>query len=191
LHRVRNWTGELDEAAFKMLLEALRSGTGDGSAEYLKLRLKVVKFFEFNHCQFADDLADVVMDRTADRLYEMGHIEHFQAFVYGVARFVLLESRRKSARDRRVVEAFYRDLQLTMDSHPVEVLHECLLHCLAELPKDKGDLMLRYYGARRGEKGEMAAGLNKTENALAQVIFHLKPKLRSCVENCLAKKLIR
>jgi DNA-directed RNA polymerase specialized sigma24 family protein len=181
----------LNEAAFKMLLTALRSDAGDGSAEYLKLRLKIVKFFEFNRCQFADDLADEVLDRTADRLHEMGHIEHVQGFVYGVARLVLLEVRRKGMRERRMLEGLFRVLQLTPDSHSVEVRHECLLRCLGELPKDRGDLMLRYFGTGWGEKGSLAAEFNKSDNALAQVIFHLKPKLRNCVENCLAKKLIR
>jgi DNA-directed RNA polymerase specialized sigma24 family protein len=184
-------TKELNEDALKMLLAALRTGAGDGSAEYLRLRLKVVKFFEFNRCQFADDLADVAMDRTADRLYEMGHIENVQGFAYGVARHVLLEVRRKERRERKMLDGLFRDLQLAPDSHPVELRHECLMHCLAELPKDRGDLVLRYYEAGRGEKGRLAAEVNKTDNALAQVIFHMKPKLRSCVENCLAKKLIR
>jgi DNA-directed RNA polymerase specialized sigma24 family protein len=181
----------LDESAFKMLLAALRSDAGDGSAEYLRLRLKVVKFFEFNRCPLADDLADVVMDRAADRLYEKGNIEHVQAFVYGVARRVLLEDRRKRAREARMLEGLFKELQLALDSHPVEARHECLLQCLGELPPNKGDLMLRYYGAAWGDKGRLAAELNKSENALAQVIFHLKPGLRKCVENCLAKKLIR
>lgn len=174
-----------------MLLAALRAATGDGSAEYLKLRQKVVKFFEFNRCQFADDLADVVMDRAAERLYKKGHIEHVQAFVYGIARRVLLEVRRKERRERRAMDGLFGALQLTPDSHPVEMRHECLLRCLAELPKDRGDLMLRYYEAGWGEKGSLAAEFNKTDNALAQVIFHTKPKLKKCVENCLAKKLIR
>lgn len=181
----------MDEAAFKMLLVALRSDAGDGSGEYLKLRLKVVKFFEFNRSQFADDLADVVMDRLADRLHEKGHIKHLQAFVYGVARRVLLESLRKIRRERRMLEGLYRALQLSPDSHPVEVRHECLLCCLAELPKDRGDLMIRYYEAGWGEKGSLAAEFNKTDNALAQVIFHTNAKLKKCVEKCLAKKLIR
>jgi DNA-directed RNA polymerase specialized sigma24 family protein len=187
----KDWTRELDEAAFKMLLAALRTDAGDGSAEYLRLRQKVVKFFEFNRRQFADDLADEAMDRTADRLQEMGHIENLQGFAYGVARNVLLEDLRKERRKKRMLEVLFRDLQLVPDSHPVELRHECLMHCLAELPKDKGDLVLKYYEAGWGEKGRLAAELGKSENALAQAIFHTKPKLKSCVENCLAKKLIR
>lgn len=181
----------MDETAFKMLLAALRSDAGDGSEEYLRLRLKVVKFFEFNRCQFPDDLADEAMDRTADRLHEMGHIENLQGFAYGVARRVLLEDRRKERRKRRMLDALFRDLHLAPDSHPDELRHECLMHCVAELPKDRGDLVLRYYAAGWGEKGQLAAEFNKTDNALAQVIFHTKPKLKKCVENCLAKKLIR
>jgi DNA-directed RNA polymerase specialized sigma24 family protein len=187
----KDWAKELNEEAFKMLLAALQSATGDGTAEYLKLRRKVVKFFEFNRCQFADDFADVVMDKTADRLYEKGHIENIQGFVYGVARRVLLEVRRKERRRRKMLNGLFHYLQLSPDSYPVEVRHECLMHCLAELPNDRGDLMLRYYEAGWGEKGGLAAEFNKTDNALAQIIFHTKPKLRNCVENCLAKKLIR
>lgn len=181
----------MDEAAFKMLLAALRSDTEDGSAEYLRLRLKVVKFFEFNRCQFADDLADEAMDRTAERLHELGHIENLQGFAYGVARRVLLEDIRRRKRRKKVLDLLFRDLQLVSDSHPVELRHECLAHCLAELPKDKGELMLRYYELGHGEKGHLAATMGKSDNALAQVIFHTKPKLKTCVENCLARKLIR
>jgi DNA-directed RNA polymerase specialized sigma24 family protein len=174
-----------------MLLAALRTDAGDGSVEYLRLRQKVVKFFEFNRCQIADDLADEAMDRTADRLYKMGHIENVPGFAYGVARHILLEFLRKERRRKKMIEALFRDLQLATDSHPVELRHECLMHCLAELPKDKGDLVLKYYEAGWGEKGRLAAELGKSDNALAQVIFHTKPKLKSCVENCLAKKLVR
>lgn len=174
-----------------MLLAALRSDAGDGSAEYLRLRQKVVKFFEFNRRQFADDLADVALDRTAEKLQEKGQLETIQGFAYGVARKVLLEDLRRERKERKMLEALFRDLQLATDSHPVELRHECLMHCLAELPKDKGDLMLRYYEAGWGEKGRIAAELGKSDNALAQNIFHTKPKLKSCIENCLAKKLIR
>jgi hypothetical protein len=51
--------------------------------------------------------------------------------------------------------------------------------------------MLRYYELGHGEKGHLAATMGKSDNALAQVIFHTKPKLKTCVENCLARKLIR
>ena len=51
--------------------------------------------------------------------------------------------------------------------------------------------MRRYFEAGRGQKGALAAELNVSENALAQIIFHLKPKLRSCIENCLDKNVIR
>lgn len=182
----------MNEKAFQDFLARLHPDPEVASEEFLRLRLKTVKYFEFNGFPNADEYADIVIDRSIKRFSAMGDkIKNVPAFVHGVARRVHLETRRKKERERRALAELYQDLQLPSDSYVAELRHFCLAKCLAELPKDRGEIILRYFQSGRGEKGEIAAELNVTENALAQIIFHAKPRLKACIENCLAKNLLK
>jgi hypothetical protein len=179
----------LDADGFKKFLTLLHPDPSISSKEYLVLRLKVTKYFEFNRCEFADECADIVLERVAKRAVEVGDVRDIIDFTFGTCRVYHMEIRKKRARTQKAMEELCREWDLVIDGCHVETRHECLEHCLAEV--EEGKVVLRYFQLARGAKGALADELGMSENALAQLVFKAKPKLRACIEDCLDRKLMR
>ena len=179
----------LDADGFKKFLALLHPDPSLSSKEYLVLRLKVTKYFEFNRCEFADECADVVLERVAKRAVEVGDVRNITDFALGTCRIYKLEILKKRARVQKAMEELWREWDLVTDGSQVEVRYECLQRCLAKI--QDGTVVLRYFQTARGAKGVLAAELTMSENALAQLVFKTKPKLRACIEDCLDRKLMR
>ena len=54
--------------AWQALLSRLGEGAESAGAEYEQLRCRIVRFFEWNRCSTAEDLADIVFNRVAGKL---------------------------------------------------------------------------------------------------------------------------
>jgi hypothetical protein len=158
---------QLDEEGFKKFLALLHPDPSRAAEEYLLLRLRITKYFEFNPCGFADECADVVLERLAKRAVEVGDVRDISKFALGTGRVYYLEVRRKQARMKKAMEDLLRQWDLSDNGCPVEIRHDCLQRCLAEV-RD-GDVILRYFQAAHGAKGE----------------------LRACIENCIDRKTMR
>ena len=62
--------------------------------KYEDIRRRLVKFFEWNQCTGAEDLADQVLDRVAAKA-NSEEIQEVANYCFGVARFVCLEAHKK------------------------------------------------------------------------------------------------
>ncbi|HEU4509061.1 MAG TPA: sigma-70 family RNA polymerase sigma factor, partial [Pyrinomonadaceae bacterium] len=134
----------------------------------------------------AEDLADEVMDRVANRLPEIRetYVGEPVRYFHGVARNVILERgrRREIATDELPVGP--------TNTSPDSDEYECLLKCLKFLSEDTRELILDYYLYQGRDKIElhrvMAAELGITDGALRGRAFQLRSRLEKCIANCVS-----
>jgi DNA-directed RNA polymerase specialized sigma24 family protein len=179
----------LNAAAFATLLERLDPDADRAGAAYESLRRALLAFFTWRGAPTPEESADETLDRLAARLREGVVVDDVPRFTRGIARLVLLESWRRP--DARRVDI--QDVEPAAAAPPEpgdDVLHDCLERCLAELPDEGRDLILRYYcadGRTRIEgRKRMAAALGVSETALRNRAQRLRDRLERCVLTCAA-----
>src|SRR5437868_1223883 len=87
----KDWV--LTPDAFEKLLDQLDHNRERAGEQYERIRLKLMKFFEWRGCNPAEEYADKAMDRVARKIYEGEDIRASDPYTYfhGVARFILME----------------------------------------------------------------------------------------------------
>src|SRR5471030_861679 len=85
-------------AAFECLLKALNNDRSRAGEIYESLRQRLTTFFRMNGFPEAYDLVDEVLDRAGRRLQNT-RVENVTAYTAGIGRLVLLEAKRKRARN--------------------------------------------------------------------------------------------
>ena len=78
-------------------------GEGPPGTGYQLIRFKLIKYFEWQRCVAAEELADETIDRVARKIAEGQQMENLRGFFYGVARLVLKEFQRKEQKQQRVL----------------------------------------------------------------------------------------
>jgi len=200
---IQSKRGFFNETAFHKLLAWLDGGEDSQGEKYLEMRRRLVSYFQRKSCQSPDDLADETLDRVARRLQEEGAIDSPTPahYVYIVARFVLLEYRRKPDRDLLSFEDLLnrghnpgvavplRQDDVTSDEWEEKRL-SCLEHCLQSVAPENRDLIFNYYVGERRAKIEnrraLAARLRLTPNALSIRACRIRSKLEDCVNQCMS-----
>ena len=177
--------------AWEALLSRLGDGAESAGAGYEQLRRRIVRFFEWNRCSTAEDLADIVINRVAGKLEAGEHITNIHAYAMGVARFVLKESRvgprLSSLDDAPPVAVAERAPSAEEDA---ERRAACLDRCLRRMPDANRELVLRYYegeGRTRIDiRRELAAKLEVTDRALRLRLYRLRESLQDCIHKCIS-----
>jgi DNA-directed RNA polymerase specialized sigma24 family protein len=195
-------------ASYQELLTLLGDSEDEAGHAYQLLRAKLVTYFEGRKITPAEDYADEVFHRIADRITGGEKIEDVNRYAFGIARFVRLESYRaqihqpienddpESRRDDGPIHSALTvepkiDL-LDADSHE-SLMRECLRLCLADLDLDKRELLLTYYecdessGRHKQHRKKLAEKLKKSAGALQKQICLLRQKVSSCTKACVQK----
>jgi DNA-directed RNA polymerase specialized sigma24 family protein len=180
------WT--LTQGAFDLLLAQLDADRQVAGSKYEALRRKLVQFFRWRGCSFAEDLADDTINRIAKNLEAGETIRHFAAYCVGIARHVFLES----LRTRRQEEAVQAGIYLPPPSPNEDPRQECLERCLQGLSPDDLQLVMQYYqngeGARIAARRNLSARLSIPLNALRIRAHRIRVRLRGCVEDCMMRQ---
>ena len=182
----------LERERFERLL-ALFGPDRDRSGErYEAIRRALVKFFECKGGRFPEEMADETLDRVARRLAEGETVRAADpaAYVHGVARNVLrgdwTQRQRATARAAAVPAEPPRDEDAASQA---ERRLACLDRCLAALPPETRQLVLRYYLEERRAKIDgrrvLAESLGIGQNALRIRMHRIRARLESCVRACL------
>lgn len=158
------------------------------AAEYERLRFRLTAYFAFRKCLFADELTDETINRVALKIGSEV-IENKNAYFYGVARNVYLESLRKEKRfvniDDVIVSAALPEIE-TSDRSTGDFLDKCL----QELTSDSRSLILEYMSESKQAKidlhKQLADALKMSQTALRMKIVRIKQKLRLCLQECMA-----
>jgi DNA-directed RNA polymerase specialized sigma subunit, sigma24 homolog len=158
------------------------------------LRGKLIVFFENRRCLDPEELADETLERIIKKLCEGTKVSHLIRYSYGVAKNIFYEYlRTEKAKNHYAEEQKRRSETHMSDENDDAIVKEeqlkCLERCTARLSEQEQWLLAEYYSLRGNLKLEhrrnLAEQLNITRAALTLRIFHLKQKLKKCINDCL------
>jgi len=180
--------------AFRQFLHWLDEGIDSGGERYLEMRRRLALYFDRKNCLSPDDLADETLNRVARKLEEQGSITDLSPahYCYVVARFVFLEYLRGGQTAQTSFDEPVHSAALPGDksseNQARETLHQCLEHCLGQLPERDRELILEYYRGEQRTKIEgryrLAKRLGLSMNALSIRACRIRDKLEACIKGC-------
>lgn len=179
----KDWV--LTEEAFDRVLGALDPDRETAGERYEMLRLKLVKYFEWQSLSLPEDLADEAIDRLARKLSENGHVESLNAFALGIARHIASEERRRRIREKKAAGELLSQESLAPGSDEVSASKGHCFECLSELTRDDRLLILRYYSVGKAGKikdhKRMAEEIGTSINSMRIRVHRIKLKLKRCI----------
>jgi RNA polymerase sigma factor (sigma-70 family) len=182
----RKWA--LTQEAFDTLLTSLGEDRESAGEKYLEIRGNLTRFFEWRGCRFPEDHADETINRVAKRLAEGEEIRNPSSYCMGVARMLLLEINKESARKQQALSELTGSTITSNESEEFEARIDCLRDCLQRLSSDNRELILQYYNAEKGAKidsrKKLAEQLGISINTLRMRALRIRENLQRCVENC-------
>jgi DNA-directed RNA polymerase specialized sigma24 family protein len=180
-----------EQETFDRFLQRLDTDRERAGERYETIRRKVVKFFQWRGCAFPEDHADDVMNRMIGKFTQDQEIQDPSAYCMGVARLVYLEIRRSDVRERDAIA----ELQHSEPAHGEDSSQDqafiCLTGCLAGLPEQNHQMILKYYehegGAKIEQRKRLADEFSIPLNALRIRALRLRERLEHCVRGCLKR----
>jgi len=185
---------ELTAEAFAKLLSGFDPNPERAGAQYESVRAALVKFFDWQGAPFPEDLADETLNRVARKLDEGQELRDPATYCHGVARLVLLESRKRADHRRAELDEAAAVAAQPESKGPAEddPRRSCFDHCLRELPIESRQLVLRYYQDDKRQKIDgrlaLATQLGLSLNALRSRVQRIRDRLEQCVKRCAAGK---
>jgi len=180
------WT--LTQEAFDRLLGCLGEDRERAGEQYLEIRGKLIRFFQWRGCPFPEDHADETVNRVAKRVSEGEKILNPMAYFIGVSRLLVLEILKARAKESQALNEMATSNVEYVDYSDSEARIECLRKCLAGLSSDSREVIIQYYQGDKGEKIEnrkkLTERLGVSVNTLRMRTLRLREKLQSCVEGC-------
>jgi DNA-directed RNA polymerase specialized sigma24 family protein len=185
---------ELQPEDFHRLLARLDPDPVRASEAYEKLRQQLVRFFSKNqpHCD-AEALADTALDEVAKKPDSYA-IRNVTEFAIGIARYVQMESYRKSSATTRLADG--QDFRGS-DENPEHTVLEgidadrklhCFLQCMEALKHEERWLIFEYYPVENRNLEERRRKLAETlgidAGALTSRMNRLRGKLVRCCLRC-------
>ena len=183
----------LTQEALDGLLTSLDADREQAGKKYERIRLKLVKYFEWRGASFPDGEADETINRVARKIEEGADVHNLDGYFYGVARLVLVESLRAREKEQQALVHVPVVEMNPVDDHPEnEKLRACLDRCLRHLSAENRDLIVEYYQEEKSRKIErrkgLAARLGIPLNALRIRAHRIRVGLEACVSECLAQQ---
>jgi len=173
----------LDAESFDRLLAALHPDRRTASAEYERMRQRLIRFFSIQQGRSPDDLADTAFNRIARRIAEGEEIRNAQQYLSGVARMLLLEDRYKRRQEEHAMRLVANAGNDPGSDHE---LPRALEACLETLPAKSRELLERYYSAegraRIASRQKMAEEMGMELNALRNRALRLRDRLEECIQ---------
>ena len=182
----------LTKAALDRLLTRLDADPEQAGQKYLRVRLKLVKYFEWRRATSPDTEADETINRVARRIEEGAEVHNLNAYFYGVARLVFAESLKAREREQEALgqtTAATVELPPALDDSDEAERRACFDRCLQELHEENRALIIEYYQDDKSRKIErrkrLAARLDITLNALSIRAHRIRAGLEACVRKCM------
>ncbi len=183
---------ELNTEAFDKLLEHFSSDRVEAGRQYVQMKVKLERFFEWRSCASAEEKADKTINRVARKICEGENIHNLRAYFFTVARLVFMES----LRDREHSSVPFEEIPemptgIPFEDEQKEARHRCLDRCLDRLPVESRSLILKYYQdqkrAKIDHRKQLAEILGIPMNALRIRAHRVRISLEKCVKDCLAQ----
>lgn len=183
----------LTQEGFEALLAQLDPDREKAGERYETIRRRLVRLFDWRGCDRAEDLADETFNRVARRMAEGVELKSSDPYGYfcGVAHLVYKEVLRRSSREHRALESgeWPPPIYVPEEEEPSDRRLECLRQCLAKVPQDQRDLLLRYHQGENNIRNRkaLASELGAPLNALRIRVHRTRRKVEACVHNCLKR----
>lgn len=141
----------------------------------------------------ADDLAQETLVRLWEKRAQFEPGTHFKAWAFQIAKFLVMNQRRKLARspvvllDEAVLEQIDREW-LARETGPTDAHHAALARCLATLKLEDRHLLHARY-ATEDSLETFAQRQGTRAGTLKARLYRLREALRVCIESRLAQNL--
>jgi len=168
----------INDDAFEEFLVRLEPNIPSSSDRYSRVRVRLIKFFEWRHCRDREGLTDETIGRLLKHIYARDQIGKPWSYVYAVATNVYREYVRKAA---KLVD-IQNDLEGPLDDSDDFI--ECARICLEKLPNDKRRLVEQYY-FDDGSRNELARQQGISLPALRLKVHRIKTELKECYCKCM------
>lgn len=180
MSKTSDW--QLTPDSLGRFLTLLDQDVSVAAQRYERLRLKLIRLFEWRKCLGPEDLADMTIDRIVRRLEEGVELgsKDVERYSSGVAHNLFLEQLREYR--RRDDNARPSQLEWLLSQHTTTELNlQTLERCLGELPADERELILRYYcgdhAQRIRNRSALAVEMGLSPGNLRIKAFRLRTKL--------------
>lgn len=180
--------------ALERLLRLLDPDPTRAAEEYVKIRMRLTRLFEWRGARFPEDLVDETISRVARRLDEGIEIHSDDPYRYfcGVAHLVFKEVLRERRRERKLRDPANWPEATVPEEDLEDPRMDVLQECLDALPADQRDLVLDYHQGEGRERIEnrrvIAERLGVPLNALRIRVHRIRVKLEECVRSNLREQ---
>jgi len=186
---------EITQDKFERLLAWLGPDREEAGKKYEEIRQSLVKIFTWRGWAEAEDMADEVINRVAEKLSEL--LPTYKGdpalYFYGVARKLLLEYSGR-AQKRVQLDEIRKPLKVVPElgqEDDSELLRECLTQCLQKLSAQSREIITAYYlkdrKAKIDNRKEIAEQTGISVNTLRVRAYRIRANLEQCIKNCLEK----
>ncbi|HYK21737.1 MAG TPA: hypothetical protein VEV42_13430 [Pyrinomonadaceae bacterium] len=182
----------LTKEAFDRFLAMLDIDREQAGRKYESVRIKLVKYFQWNGAIEPDIEADETINRVARRIEEGATVYNLNAYIHGVAKLVKAESLKSPIRRQRELdEAHELHGARVEDDFDASERRACLNRCLQRLPENSREIIMEYYQEEKHTKIEcrkqLATRLGISLNALRINAHRIRVSLERCVRQCLTQ----
>ena len=186
---------EITQAAFDRLLDALDASDRDrAGALYVELRENLRRFFAWRGSGFPEDAADEALNRAARRLAGGERIEDFRAYVFGIARFLVLETNRREEKARLALAGLPEGKTNDEETVYKQARLDCLDKCLHELEAGERSFIVDYYQGERAVKisnrQNLLEKLKLSPSGLRMKALRLRERMENCMQHCLSRRVV-
>lgn len=177
------------EQSFEKLLASFASDRDEAGRHYEKVRVKLLRYFEWHKISDADRYVDETLDRVMRKLDEGETITNTFAYINTVASFVRKEAWKRQEQVRKIEDEIQRNAVITHEDESYENPRQrCFDRCLGNLPIETRVLISEYYSeegsVRIRLRKQMAERLGIGLNALRIRTHKIRISLESCVKDC-------
>jgi DNA-directed RNA polymerase specialized sigma24 family protein len=113
-------------------------------------------------------------------------------YVYGVAKIINLEYLAEQRNEQSTREHLKYAGATAVEDSDLDDLHGCFDRCMEELPAEDQEFIKQYYEETRRKKIDnrksIAERLGISQNALVLRAFHIRKRLKRCIDKCLKKR---
>ena len=180
------WT--LTEESFAKFLIRLSPDKELAGVEYEKLRLKLIKLFDWRGAHFPEECADETLNRVARKIDSGEVIRDIVSYCHAIARLVFLETLKHPDRKRVSLDELNPIAAVDPEPESEDTQRQCFRACLRELPAASQRLILEYYREEKRDKVanrvRLAKELAIPLNALRSRAQRVRNKLEECVKHC-------
>lgn len=196
--RKRDWV--LTEGPFDRLLSLFDEDRERAGEKYELAHRKLKEFFEAGGSESPAEDADEALNRVARKAAGGEQILDVNKYIFGVARLLLMESRRRRLASPVSLDGAPPPAASSVEEARGEELRraererrfECFEACLGTLNPTDRAFILDYYREEQGAKVEgrkrQAAEMGVTLNALRLRAARVRRLLERCTRECLGRK---